>query len=87
MNYYTISNHQCFQSGRLLLRKVISYALGIPYKDIKLARTDKGKPYLVNSGYPSLSFNISHQGDYAILAADSIHNVGVDVMKIEYPSK
>ena len=51
------------------------------------SRTDKGKPYLVNTGYPSLSFNVSHQGDYTILVADNVHNVGVDIMKIEYPSE
>ena len=76
-----------FQSGRLLLRKVISYALGIPYKDINLGRTEKGKPYLLNKDAPFLSFNISHQGDYAVLVADTKYNVGIDVMKVEYPSE
>ena len=66
---------------------MLTYVLGIPYKDIELARTEKGKPYLSNTGHPYLSFNISHQGDYAVLAADSTFNVGIDVMKIEYPSK
>ena len=76
------------QVGRLLLRRVIQKALDIPYKSIHLSRTNKGKPYLVNElgNEKTLHFNVSHQGEYAVLAADPIHPVGIDVMQIEYPS-
>ena len=33
-----------------------------------------------------VSFNVSHQGDYAVLAAETTACVGVDVMRITYPS-
>lgn len=70
-------------AGRLLIRKAIAYCLEIPYKEIKLGRTEKGKPYLVNTVQGSLSFNVSHNGDYAVLAASRNGTIGVDVMKYE----
>lgn len=38
-----------FQVGRLLLRKVVGENTDIPYSEIKLKRTERGKPYLVSS--------------------------------------
>ncbi|KAL8587657.1 hypothetical protein ACOMHN_045346 [Nucella lapillus] len=78
--------------GRLLIRRVVSSLLGIPYADVKLARTDKGKPYVANpqdgeTGDESCNFNISHQGDFVVIAADERCEVGVDVMKVEWPRK
>ncbi|ESO94018.1 hypothetical protein LOTGIDRAFT_104452, partial [Lottia gigantea] len=69
--------------GRLLIRVATSHILGIPYTDIKLGRTEKGKPILLNDLPPEFSnynFNISHQGDYVVLAAEKQHQVGIDVM-------
>lgn len=73
--------------GRLLLRKVIGESLSIPYREIQLSRTEKGKPFLENHSqhFPNFNFNVSHQGEYAMLAAESEYQVGVDVMQIEYP--
>ncbi|KAE8295378.1 L-aminoadipate-semialdehyde dehydrogenase-phosphopantetheinyl transferase [Larimichthys crocea] len=34
---------------------------------------------------PAWSFNLSHQGDYAVLAAEQGLQVGVDIMKTEMP--
>lgn len=68
--------------GRLLLRKVITEQTGIPYSEINLGRTEKGKPYLIDPRSNRLHFNISHQGDYVVLAADSC-KVGIDIMKTE----
>ncbi|XP_061184564.1 L-aminoadipate-semialdehyde dehydrogenase-phosphopantetheinyl transferase-like [Saccostrea echinata] len=70
-------------AGRLLIHKAIADCLDIPYKEIKLGRTEKGKPYLVNKVQGSLSFNVSHNGDYAVLAASKSGIIGVDVMKYE----
>lgn len=80
------------QIGRLLIRRVVSSMLGIPYRCIKLARTDKGKPYILSSTdstTPRLNcnFNISHHGDYVVIAAEAEKLVGVDIMKVEWPRK
>ncbi|MEQ2217818.1 hypothetical protein XENOCAPTIV_023372 [Xenoophorus captivus] len=78
-------------AGRLLLRKFVCERMGIPWSHIRLERSPRGKPYLVaplqvtTSSDPSWSFNLSHQGDYAVLAAQQELQVGVDVMKTTMP--
>ncbi|XP_066286534.1 L-aminoadipate-semialdehyde dehydrogenase-phosphopantetheinyl transferase-like [Branchiostoma lanceolatum] len=78
-------------AGRLLIRKAVSDQLGIQWKDVQLGRTEKGKPYLTNTvdndDHALFSFNVSHSGDYAVLAAEHKHVVGVDVMKVDYPNR
>ncbi|KAK7097384.1 L-aminoadipate-semialdehyde dehydrogenase-phosphopantetheinyl transferase-like [Littorina saxatilis] len=76
--------------GRLLIRRVVSSMLGVPYRCIKLGRTDKGKPYVLNSTdgktpQAGCNFNISHQGDFVVIAAEEKKQVGVDIMKVEWP--
>lgn len=72
--------------GRLLLRKCVNELRGVPYQDISFGRNDNNRPFITQ---PQLTgqlfdFNVSHQGDYAVLAADDCSSVGVDVMKTEY---
>ncbi|XP_027533119.1 L-aminoadipate-semialdehyde dehydrogenase-phosphopantetheinyl transferase isoform X3 [Neopelma chrysocephalum] len=75
-------------AGRLLMRKLIAEKMCIPWNKVHLQRTSKGKPFLantvisINSNY---NFNISHQGDYAVLAAEPELQVGVDIMKTNLP--
>ncbi|XP_053399272.1 L-aminoadipate-semialdehyde dehydrogenase-phosphopantetheinyl transferase-like [Mercenaria mercenaria] len=74
--------------GRLMLRKMLHRVTKIPYGEIKLGRTDKGKPYLMNTlpeACRQLSFNVSHHGDSVVLAAETEAEVGIDVMKLETP--
>ncbi|XP_029458300.1 L-aminoadipate-semialdehyde dehydrogenase-phosphopantetheinyl transferase isoform X2 [Rhinatrema bivittatum] len=80
--------HAQFDAGRLLIRKLIADKLKIPWNEILLQRSPKGKPFLVNDiskTFPNFSFNVSHQGEYAVLAAEVEFQVGVDVMKTELP--
>ncbi|XP_041055762.1 L-aminoadipate-semialdehyde dehydrogenase-phosphopantetheinyl transferase isoform X2 [Carcharodon carcharias] len=74
--------------GRLLIRKLIAEKLKIPWNEIQLQRTTKGKPFLANpvlTTIPNFNFNISHQGDYTVLAAEPNRQVGVDIMKTNFP--
>ncbi|XP_078078161.1 L-aminoadipate-semialdehyde dehydrogenase-phosphopantetheinyl transferase isoform X2 [Mustelus asterias] len=74
--------------GRLLIRKLIAEHLKIPWNEIQLQRTTKGKPFLANpvlATIPNFNFNISHQGDYTVLAAEPHRQVGVDIMKTDFP--
>ncbi|XP_071061303.1 L-aminoadipate-semialdehyde dehydrogenase-phosphopantetheinyl transferase isoform X2 [Pseudochaenichthys georgianus] len=82
------------KAGRLLLRRFVCERMGIPWSEIRLERSPRGKPYLAaplkvrsDSGTepPSWSFNLSHQGDYAVLAAEQGGQVGVDIMKNTMP--
>ncbi|XP_053871530.1 L-aminoadipate-semialdehyde dehydrogenase-phosphopantetheinyl transferase isoform X1 [Malaclemys terrapin pileata] len=75
-------------AGRLLIRKLIAEKLWIPWNEINLQRTSKGKPFLVNDIlgiHPNFNFNVSHQGDYAVLAAEPELQVGIDIMKTNLP--
>ncbi|XP_035241082.1 L-aminoadipate-semialdehyde dehydrogenase-phosphopantetheinyl transferase isoform X2 [Anguilla anguilla] len=75
-------------AGRLLMRKLISERMGISWDHIRLERTAKGKPFLVNPPSSELhrwNFNVSHQGDFAVLAAEQGWLVGVDVTKTAMP--
>ena len=68
----TADQARCLVAG-LLLRKVCGVTA-----DSQLRLGEQGKPYLKNSGS---FFNISHSGDYVVLAtADS--EIGVDIEKI-----
>ena len=73
--------------GRLLIRKCIHTVLHIPWKEIVLDRSEKGKPKLGNDLQErTFSFNISHQGNYTVLAASTAQNVGIDIMKFVTPN-
>ena len=46
--------------------------------DPRLERTEYGKPYI--KGYPKLYFNLSHSGEYAVIAYGD-RPVGIDIQK------
>ena len=77
--------------GRLAIRAAIVKGLRVPWERIELSRTDKGKPCFTekftssNPHSAGFNFNISHQGDFVVLATEEGCQVGVDVMKIEAP--
>uniref|UniRef100_A0A1L8E2L3 L-aminoadipate-semialdehyde dehydrogenase-phosphopantetheinyl transferase n=1 Tax=Nyssomyia neivai TaxID=330878 RepID=A0A1L8E2L3_9DIPT len=75
--------------GRLLMRKFIADATSHAYDAIELGRDEREKPFWKNSsGSSHVDFNVSHQGDYCILAGcvtqERATKIGVDVMKMEY---
>ncbi|XP_010892044.2 L-aminoadipate-semialdehyde dehydrogenase-phosphopantetheinyl transferase [Esox lucius] len=72
-------------AGRLLLRRLVCEKIGVPWADFHLERTPRGKPYLASPEAGGWSFNLSHQGDYTVLAAEQGLLVGVDVMKTTMP--
>ena len=82
------------QAGRLLIRKTLCEMFDVDNALITLGRTEKGRPYWINrqftgsryEGDSCVSFNVSHQGNYAVLAAEKQAVVGIDIMKIVYPS-
>lgn len=76
-------------AGRLLIRKLVCEKMGFAWDGFRLERTARGKPFLLRTsstpGVPHWNFNVSHQGDYAVLAAEAGRQVGVDVMKTSRP--
>ncbi|GAB0096253.1 4'-phosphopantetheinyl transferase [Sergentomyia squamirostris] len=74
--------------GRLMMRKFVSEATGVDYSSVLLERDERQKPFWRNSTGINVDFNVSHQGDYCVLAGcvsrECHMKIGVDVMKIEY---
>lgn len=69
-----------------MLRKVISDELGVAWNSFNLTRTEKGKPVLKGlAANNALSFNVAHQGDYVVLAAETEVNCAIDVMEVRRP--
>lgn len=75
-------------SGRLMIRKCLQYVTHIKWNNLLLNRSPKGKPVLLNSlkNSEKVFFNISHQGDFTVLAASTRFNVGIDIMKNVKPN-
>eukprot|EP01111_Echinosteliopsis_oligospora_P013721 TRINITY_DN4994_c2_g1_i2.p1 TRINITY_DN4994_c2_g1~~TRINITY_DN4994_c2_g1_i2.p1 ORF type:complete len:457 (-),score=110.69 TRINITY_DN4994_c2_g1_i2:64-1434(-) len=74
--------------GRLMIRSVVNYCLGIPFNQIQLSRTSEKKPYLVNLPDGSnFNFNVSHAGDWVVLGAENDDIIGVDVMDVKIPGR
>lgn len=68
--------------GQLMLHKLVRDTLKISNSQIQLARTERGKPYFPNLNLP-LSFNVSHQGAYTVMAASPRSLLGVDIMRVD----
>lgn len=60
---------------RSLVRVVLSDRLGMSARDIRVSRTDTGKPVIAEG----IHFNVSHSGDLILLALSEQRDVGVDV--------
>ena len=60
---------------RSLVRAVLGERLGVSPRDLRVSRTDTGKP-VVSQG---MHFNLSHSGDLILLAMSDQRPVGVDI--------
>lgn len=65
------------------MRKAVSESLETDYSKITFARTNSGKPYLVGEHEGKINFNVSHNGDFCVIASELNFPIGIDVMKIE----
>lgn len=70
-------------TGRLLLRYACSKHSGLPLDQVRLERTDRNKPHCLD--LERAQVNISHHGDWVVLASDETRALGVDVMRFEEP--
>ena len=66
---------------RGLLRRHLALLLNTSAAALQLGAGKKGKPTLVGPA-EQISFNLSHSGDYAVLAFHRSHPVGVDIEHI-----
>lgn len=68
-------------AGTLMMRKLAHLATGEPYDKVTFFRDKHGRP-AIRDQILKMDFNISHQGNYTVLAGevDSDLTVGIDVM-------
>ena len=65
--------------GRLFLRGFAAQTLGLNNDNIRLVRTERGKPLLeTDCGW---DYNVSHAGDWVVFAAAESCQLGIDVMR------
>jgi 4'-phosphopantetheinyl transferase len=72
-----------FLRSRACLRLILASYLGVTAADIVFSYNENGKPELALSGYPSLSFNLSHSDKYCLLAVAADSEIGVDVERVQ----
>lgn len=62
-----------------------SWVLGQDFTKILLERTEKNKPYLNCQGtrLPKWNFNVSHHGEWVIIASEPELSVGVDLVDLD----
>mmetsp|Transcript_7100 Transcript_7100/g.13018 ORF Transcript_7100/g.13018 Transcript_7100/m.13018 type:complete len:308 (-) Transcript_7100:22-945(-) len=70
--------------SHLMQRKCIELCLGMEWDDVEIKRTKGRKPFVANAHerpphVPNFNYNVSHEGDYIILASEPVCIVGVDV--------
>jgi 4'-phosphopantetheinyl transferase len=72
-----------FVIGRGVSRSLLGHCLGVPAESIGFEFNDEGKPSLATElGDLSPNFNISHSGDFVLVALAYGRELGVDVERI-----
>lgn len=67
------------------LRVLLAQALGQEARDVPLADDEYGKPILTGPAQGRLAFNMSHSGDFALIAIGTPSAIGVDLELIAPP--
>ena len=79
-NAFRFRNHQNqFVVSRGSLRFLLGQYLCQPAGDIEILSAELGKPYLSQRFLPNIHFNISHSGEYALLAFSLAQELGIDI--------
>ncbi|MFK7921045.1 MAG: 4'-phosphopantetheinyl transferase superfamily protein [Bacteroidia bacterium] len=74
-----------FISGRGSLRQILALYLGKQAQDIEFAYTANGKPLIQTSlGAEALKFNLSHSGEWMLLAISMDREIGIDIEHIRH---
>lgn len=57
--------------------------LGIKPEKIKIANSKYGRPFLVDNPW-NIDFNISHSGEYVVMAISYTIKIGIDIEQLNY---
>lgn len=78
--YRVVGERTRYVITRATLRHVLSARTGVSASALQFTSVRNGRPALL--GYPTLSFNVSHAGDHALIALSERRTVGVDIEHI-----
>lgn len=70
-----------FIASRILLRRILNLYLCCPAKELSFQTGPHGKPYLCpqKNNFPKIHFNLSHSGEFVVLAFSPASPVGIDI--------
>lgn len=71
-------------TGKVVVRILIEHYLKIKKEKILIEKTIYGKPYIVSNSKENLNYNISHSGEYIVLAFTFKKHIGIDVEEEKY---
>jgi 4'-phosphopantetheinyl transferase len=72
-------DRESYQNAHGSLRLILGRYLDLAPAELHFGQTDFGKPFLTNNEASGLLFNMSHSGDFALIAVTREREVGVDV--------
>lgn len=81
--FYCNDDRTRYIVGRVLTRILAANYLNIKDQEVVIKRGVYGKPYLKCDSKKRLHHNISHSGDYVLLAFSYIGSIGIDIEKQE----
>jgi 4'-phosphopantetheinyl transferase len=75
--------------ARGLLRLLLGHCLGRPANQLQFEYNEFGKPVLAGGLQPSVQFNLSHSGDFVLIAISRGRALGVDIerMRVDVAAK
>ncbi|KAJ3338674.1 hypothetical protein HDU83_007969 [Entophlyctis luteolus] len=68
--------------SRILVRRMLRLS---PHVPLLFGRSEHGRPFLISPEAPHFDFNVSHHGDFCVVAGCESAPIGIDVMKVELP--
>ncbi|MED5621729.1 4'-phosphopantetheinyl transferase family protein [Ideonella sp. BN130291] len=78
----TAALRQAALASRATLRMVLGGLLGIPASEVAFTSGHHGKPALAACHRSRIEFNLSHSGDYSVIAVTDGQAVGVDIEQV-----